>query len=253
MKVLWNSFKAAFAMFSRIPVPHVDWEEGKLTYIMIFFPFVGALVGGVSFGIWNLMRYVFDYDEKLIAAVMILIPVMITGGIHLDGFLDTSDALGSHTDREKRLEIMKDSRSGAFAVINACTSFIVFYGAMTQIVLNRRKVIILCFCYFISRCISGFSVVSLPKASKDGTVAGFSRQANRNVTRTLLILFLFAAYGLLLRTHLVYSGVTTATALGVYLIFRHVALKYFGGVNGDLCGFYVCTSEVACALVLSLL
>ena len=253
MKVLWNSFKAAFAMFSRIPVPGADWDEGKLKYIMVFFPFVGALIGGVSFGIWNLMRYVFDYDEKLIAAVMILIPVLITGGIHLDGLLDTADALGSHRNREKMLEILKDSHSGAFAVISACTSFIVFYGAMTQIVLNRRKVIILCFCYFMSRCISGFSVVSLPTTSKEGTVAGFSRQADKTVTRILLILFLFAAYGLLLRTHLVYSGVTTATALAVYLMFRHTALKYFGGVNGDLCGYFVCTCEVTCALVLSLL
>ena len=253
MKALWNSFKAAFAMYSRIPLKNIDWEKDNLKYMMVFFPFVGAMIGGISFGVWNLMRYVLDYSELLMAAVMVLIPVVITGGIHLDGLLDTADAMSSYREREKRIEILKDSHSGAFAIICACTYFMVYYAALTQIVLNRRKVIIFCFMYFMSRCISGFCVISLPKINREGTVAKFSDKADKKIVRVLLILFLFAAYGLLLRTHLVMSGITTATSLIIYLIFRHMALKNFGGVNGDLCGYFVCTCETACALVLAFL
>ena len=59
------------------------------------------------------------------AVVLVLVPVIVTGGIHVDGLLDTSDALSSWRDREKRLEILKDSHAGAFAVITAC---VYFYG-----------------------------------------------------------------------------------------------------------------------------
>ena len=65
-----------------------------------------------------LCRY-FGMSNGFIAVALVLVPVIVTGGIHVDGLLDTSDALSSWRDREKRLEILKDSHAGAFAVITA--------------------------------------------------------------------------------------------------------------------------------------
>ena len=78
-------------------------------------------------------------SNGFIAVALVLVPVIVTGGIHVDGLLDTSDALSSWRDREKRLEILKDSHAGAFAVITACVYFLTMYGGMSQIVEQDRS------------------------------------------------------------------------------------------------------------------
>ena len=100
MKSLWNSFKIAFAMFSKIPMPQADWSEENMRYMLCFFPFVGAAVGVVMLGVEWLCRY-FGMSNGFIAVALVLVPVIVTGGIHVDGLLDTSDALSSWRDREK--------------------------------------------------------------------------------------------------------------------------------------------------------
>ena len=52
MKKLWNGFKIAFSMYSRIPMPESRWNEENQTYAMVFFPWVGAVVAGVFLGVW---------------------------------------------------------------------------------------------------------------------------------------------------------------------------------------------------------
>ena len=94
MKSLWNSFKIAFAMFSKIPMPQADWSEENMRYMLCFFPFVGAAVGVVMLGMEWLCRY-FGMSNGFIAVALVLVPVIVTGGIHVDGLLDTSDALSS--------------------------------------------------------------------------------------------------------------------------------------------------------------
>lgn len=65
----------------------------------------------------------FGFNPSFVSAVLVLVPVVVTGGIHVDGLLDTSDALSLWQERERRLEILKDSHAGAFAVITACAFF----------------------------------------------------------------------------------------------------------------------------------
>ena len=118
MKSLWNNFKVAFAMFSKIPMPRADWTKGNMKYMFCFFPFIGTVIGGLTM----LVAYLglrFGYQPGFVTAVLVLVPVFVTGGIHVDGLLDTSDALSSWQERSRRLEILKDSHAGAFAVITA--------------------------------------------------------------------------------------------------------------------------------------
>jgi len=70
--------------------------------------------------------------KTLYAVVLTLIPVVITGGIHLDGLLDTADALSSYQPRERRLEILKDSHAGAFAIIVCCMYFLAYFGFASE-------------------------------------------------------------------------------------------------------------------------
>ena len=110
MKSLWNSFVVAFSMYSKIPMPRADWTKENMKYSMCFFPWVGLAVGALEFG-WFYLAQFLGFHQLLCSAGFVLIPVLVTGGIHLDGFLDTSDAMSSWRERERRLEMVPSGKS----------------------------------------------------------------------------------------------------------------------------------------------
>ena len=118
-----QTIAVAFAMFSALPVPQFGWNEKNMRYAMCAFPLIGLVCGGL----WCLCG-VLPLPDMARAAAFCLVPVAVTGGIHLDGYADTSDALSSYGDREKKLEILKDSHCGAFAVIRLCSYFVAYFG-----------------------------------------------------------------------------------------------------------------------------
>ena len=110
-----RSLCIAFSTYSRIPVPQVAWTDENRKYSMCFFPLIGAVIGLLLWG-WLALCDALGFGALLRGAVGALLPILVTGGIHMDGFMDTSDALASWQSPEKRLEILKDSRVGAGGV-----------------------------------------------------------------------------------------------------------------------------------------
>lgn len=249
---LWNNCKAAFAMFSRIPTPPVDWSEENMRYMLCFFPWVGIVTGLLALLAAGLMDRL-GYQSSFSSAILLLLPIVITGGIHVDGLLDTADALSSWQEREKRLQILKDSHAGAFAVITACSFFLLTYGSVTQFWQQPRLRELMAVTFFLSRSLSGLSVVLLPKASEKGTVAQFSRQASWQQVRNVLTVYALAGILVMVRIHLLCGTLTGAACLGVFALYRHIALKYFGGTSGDLAGFFLCICEGTVAVLLAFL
>ena len=131
MKQLWNSFKIAFSMYSKIPMPKSQWTKENMRYIMCFFPLIGAVIGGLTW-LWGIWGMELVQSRLLYVILLVLIPVFVTGGIHLDGLLDTADALNSYQPRERKLEILKDSNAGAFAVITALVYFLLYLGVYSE-------------------------------------------------------------------------------------------------------------------------
>lgn len=247
MKNVWNSFKAAFAMFSKIPMPQVDWSPESLRFMLCFFPLVGAAIGLIEFFCYIGLSWL-GLGKELSAAVLTVVPLFVTGGIHVDGFLDTSDAMASWQEKEKRLEILKDSHVGAFAVINCVWYFLLYFGAMSQCLTRGWAIREICLGFAISRCLSGISVISFPKAGKRGTVARFARSANETLVGTVLLVLMFLTLGLMITTQPFAGTISFAVTLLVFLHYRHHSLKYFGGITGDLSGAFVCRCELAVAL-----
>ena len=91
-----QTIAVAFAMFSALPVPQFDWNEKNMRYALCAFPLIGAVIGGA----WCLCG-VLPLPAMAKAAGFCLLPVWVTGGIHLDGYADTCDALSSYGDRER--------------------------------------------------------------------------------------------------------------------------------------------------------
>ena len=250
MKSLWNSFKIAFAMFSKIPMPQAEWTEENMRYMLCFFPFVGAAAGLLTLGVSWLGEY-FGFGTGFMAMALILVPVLVTGGIHVDGLLDTSDALSSWQEKERRLEILKDSHAGAFAVITACVYFLAWYGAYSQLWLCKPALEIMALGFMVSRCFSGISVMTFPKARKDGTVAEFSRKAEDLAVRNVLIVYLVILLAVMVWIQPVLGILAFAAAGAIFLFYHHKAMKYFGGITGDLAGYFLCLCEVGMAVVLA--
>ena len=91
----------AFSTYSKIPMPHFKWDPKALQYSMCAFPLVGAVIGAGEFAIWYLFGFLLQWSEVFTAALLTIFPILITGGIHMDGFLDTVDAKSSYKSKEE--------------------------------------------------------------------------------------------------------------------------------------------------------
>ncbi len=250
MKSLWNSFKIAFSMFSRIPMPRADWSKENMKYMLCFFPWIGGVIGLISAGAAFLCSRL-GFQKEFIIVILVLIPVLVTGGIHVDGLLDTADAMSSWQERKRRLEILKDSNAGAFAVITASVYFLCWYGAYSQIWYYYDAMYVMGAGFMVSRCLSGIGVVTIPKAREDGLAAEFSGKAEDVRVRNILILYLVLLAVLMVWLNPVLGCAALVTAILIFVYYRHMAMKYFGGTTGDLAGFFLCICELGMALALA--
>ena len=225
MKSVWNSCKAAFAMFSKIPAPMVDWNKENMKYMMCFFPFVGAVIGVLTWLTGCVLGNYVKLEPFFLTVILTVIPVVVTGGIHVDGLLDTSDALSSWQERTRRLEILKDSHAGAFAVITACVYFILWLGVWSQLQNNPKGICIMSMGYMMSRCLSGIGVITFPKAKSDGTVAEFSRNASEITARNILMVMFVILVALMLWISPVMGVLAVLSALLVFWWYHHMAMK----------------------------
>ena len=107
-------FFMAWGMFLAIPCPRKIWSESARQKMLVCMPLVGLLAGGVWAGAWLLLR---GAPGPVRAAVCAAAPWLVTGFMHLDGYMDVCDAVLSRRDLATRQRILKDSHCGAFAVI----------------------------------------------------------------------------------------------------------------------------------------
>ena len=241
MKIL-KTVAVAFSMFSRIPVPHVEWEPDVLRYALCAFPLIGALIGVVCWG-WTVLCSILSAPPILQAAGLCVIPVLLTGGIHLDGFCDTWDALSSHAEPERKQEILKDPHIGAFAAIHLCLYFAVTVALWTALPVYPPVVVLLSFC--LSRSLSGLAVASFPLAKGSGLAYTFAHAADkRRVTVYLVCLCGGLMIAMALTGRRGEGWLTSAAALAVFVLYRRMAVRQFGGLSGDLAGWFLQTAEL---------
>lgn len=240
----------AFSMYSRLPMPNVTWSETNMRYALCAFPLVG-LVQGVLAIVWGLAASHFGIAPVLVAAVFTVLPVAVNGGIHLDGLCDTADALASHADRERKLEILKDPHIGAFGVLGLICHMLLLFGLFWAFRYGQWSCLWSLPClYLISRALSGFAIIWFPGAKRDGTAHSFSSASAGN--RAALILAAVAvagAVGLIWLQGLPGIFAIVGAAL-VLLYYRYMAIKEFGGVTGDLAGWFLQTAELVMLFIL---
>ena len=233
----------AFAMFSAIPVPQPTWNEKNMRYVLCAFPLVGV-VCAAAYGLWAAVCGRWPVPEWLQAAGYCLLPVFLTGGIHLDGYADTCDALASYADAAKKQEILKDPHCGAFALIRVCSYFVAYFALCASLTMDRRTLVCLGVGFVLERALSGWAVAALPIAKHTGLVHTFATAADRTTVRRILAVLALLLSAALVLAGGVAGGAMVAAALLTLWRYRHVAQTQFGGISGDLAGWFLQKTEI---------
>jgi adenosylcobinamide-GDP ribazoletransferase len=236
----------AVSTYSVLPVPRFEWTGKSMRYSLCALPLVGLPVGALLL-LWKLLCAYAGIGPALFAAVAAAIPVLITGGIHLDGFCDTVDALSSHRDKERKLEILKDSHVGAFAVIYAGVYLLLCYGLYAELS-STGALYAVCAGFTLSRALAVLTALTLPNARKGGMLAAFTDHLARRTAFFLTGFFLLAASGGMVALR-AYAGGCGVLLAGLWFFwYRRLALRQFGGVTGDTTGFFLQIAELAVLL-----
>ncbi|MBR2640419.1 MAG: adenosylcobinamide-GDP ribazoletransferase [Oscillospiraceae bacterium] len=249
MKKLLKAFCMSFSMFCAIPTPfsHV-WEDSVRSLMLVVFPFVGTIIGGI----WALVAFLLDKincPQMFAAAVLALLPYLLTGGIHLDGYMDCCDAIFSRRPLEKKREILKDSHVGSFAVIALAMLFMLSFAAFASRTGEAWPLIIIC---TVSRACSAIGVSTLRPMSHSEYAGNFQQGISKgNVIALCAILivslalsaYLFGISGII---------VSFATILG-YVISTAYAFKNLDGFSGDVTGFGHTIAELFGVFALTLM
>ena len=160
LEPLW----AALSTYSVLPTPQPAWGDPRTRYAICWFPAVGVVCGIVLWG-WNWICRAAGVGSVLFACGAVCLPLLLTGGIHLDGYMDTVDALASHQPREKKLAILKDSHCGAFAGIYCGIWFMLLFGLYVEIY-TAGQVAALYPVFAFSRALSALCAICLLYTSR---------------------------------------------------------------------------------------
>ncbi|MBE5782305.1 MAG: adenosylcobinamide-GDP ribazoletransferase [Clostridiales bacterium] len=244
-----RSLIIAFSTYSRIPMPQVEWTDENRKYAMCFFPLIGGVIGLLLWG-WLWLSDELHLGGFLRGALGALLPLLVTGGIHMDGFMDTSDAMASWQSKERRLEILKDSHVGAFAVMG-CAGYLLAHAAILSEASLRSAPLLLC-AFMLSRALSAWALATFQSARPSGMLDSFAKAAHQRLVTLSCLGYLF----LCLLISFIAGGALAFALLAAAAIclfcYRRMAYKYFGGVTGDLAGWFVQITELLLSAVIVL-
>lgn len=232
-------FVAALMFLTRIPLPKIRVSKQEWIKSTVYFPLIGLMIGGILFlailGIEKLFSF------SITAFLIVLLWIWITGGLHIDGWMDLADGFGSNRSREETLEIMKDSRVGAMGVIAAICLIAGKIAAVEELIRLNLPIMIL-----LSPLYSRFFLIGAikfwPYRSEGGIGEGLSTYLSMPVMLLNLVViviytyWLTGVYGLLL-------FFITAILTGIFILKIYQKLKM---LTGDCYGAIVEFSECLC-------
>ena len=247
MKYL-RAFCIAAAMYSRLPVPNVRWDEESKAAVLLFFPLLGVIEAGLIYAAAIFMLRI-SVAAPLAALCLTALPLLFTGGIHFDGFLDTADALGSWKGKEEKLAILKDVHAGSAAVLQGGLMLLGGFAAWLSLLESGKmpeRLPQLLPIFLMSRALSTLSICLLPNARGAGTVYDFTAARARRMGRLISGFYLLFAAAALFGAGTLFTGACILAAVLLAALYSGArAALSFGGMTGDLAGFLLTNCETA--------
>ena len=241
-----RAFWVALQFLTRLPVPRSTTaspeERGRS---VPFYPLVGLLLGALLLGMQSLLA---ETDAGLQSAMVLLVWVLLTGGLHLDGLADSTDAwAGSHGDRDKALNIMKDAASGPAGVV-AVTLILLIKFAALSVLIRENTWSALLIAPVLGRAAIVLLLLTTPYVRLEGLGAAQAAFLSRRPAIMALIISAVAITGF------GSTGIwALAAALGLLGILRTMMIRRLGGATGDTFGASCELIETAALVVTALI
>ncbi|MEH7073202.1 adenosylcobinamide-GDP ribazoletransferase [Neobacillus drentensis] len=244
----WKGFLIDIQFFTAIPIKsELPMDQEHLKKAVQAFPLVGLLQGIIYSAFFYLCLEFSPFSHLASAFLLWLATILLTGGIHLDGWMDASDAYFSYQDQGKRLEIMKDPRTGAFGVLSVLVllscRFLFIYESTANV--KNLVLILILLIPLLSKSVMGVLLLTVKSAKNEGLGTLFQSAAKPKALWPyplyivcILILVSF------LKIELMIIGVLILVAFCCLFLFRRKAAKWFGGITGDVLGAAVEGTEL---------
>ena len=246
MKTYFHAFAMCQSMFCAIPFPGNLWDEKARDKMLLFLPIVGLEMGAI----WAILAWLcglFQLPVPVKGLILAVYPYLAAGFIHLDGYMDVTDAVKSCRSLERRREILKDSHVGAFAVIGIGLLLLAQFAFLASVP-ERADYRILLFVPAVSRCGSSLAVTMLKPMDTSQYAAQKKPRSHVAVLAAMTVLFVAAGFLLCGRYGCVLLG-----GLAGYGLALRKAYKSLEGMNGDISGYALTISELCAVAVLAVL
>lgn len=228
-----KAFLASLGMFTKIKVKNNVFENNSGPDILCWFPFDGLICGIFTMLIYFLLGY-FNVDSFVSAAVLLLSLFMVSGFLHLDGFMDCADSLLSARDRETKIRILKDSTVGAFSVIAVCSLLISDFSFLHCIYDKKVNFVIFMIIPFISRAFFSLVLFTFKPLDTKGLLYYFNEgKEKKHIVVSVIWLVLSSVVAFL---YSVKFGIVIVFDLLAMLFVTKKTEKTFDGINGDVIG-----------------
>ena len=245
MKTYLHAFAMCQSMFCSIPAPQL-WDEKAKDKMLLFLPIVGLEIGAI----WAVLAWVcrlLNLPALVTGLILCAYPFLITGFIHLDGYMDVTDAVKSWRDLERRREILKDSHVGSFAVIGIALLMLAQFAFFSSAPAEANSLILI-FIPAVSRCGSSLAVTGLKPMSTSQYAD--QKKPKSHIVALSIMLCIFLAAGFLLCGKYGFALVGCLAGYGLALLRAYRSLD---GMNGDIAGFALTIGELCAVVVYALI
>ena len=253
----------AWGMFCWIPCPYKEWRMEDRRAQVAMLPLVGALIGVIVCLIWWLLSLI-GCGALLTGAVLTGVYFLLTGFIHIDGFMDCSDAImPRHPVMEERQRILKDPHTGAFAVICLSLMLLIFTASMSEIAadFSLKSCSLLVVIFTASRTMSALEV-TLRRPMQTSQYSQLAEPGRvRDTIPAIIILVIVLGVCELIMSDMSWlaligeltSNIVALTVMVTAFITCSTDCRKLGGMNGDISGHMITTSEMFGVLVMALI
>ncbi len=236
------SFLLAMQFLTILPLKIKEFSEQRIAWALAYFPIAGLLLGLML--VWlNTLLFVLGIPPLVVNIILVVVLIILTGGMHLDGLSDTADAFLSGKGKEEMLEIMRDPHIGVMGVLSLISIVLLKIGLLSSVSAAAKPAALILMC-ILSRWSVVMAMYLFPYARQEGKAKLFIQGMNLKIFVASLIaalIFSSAAWGL---KGLLALAIIAACAY----LFGKIVTRKIGGITGDTLGATIELTEIVTLL-----
>lgn len=242
-----NSLLLAMQFLTTFPLKIKDFSDKKMAWALVYFPLVGLCLGLMLMGL-NRLLFISGFQSVVINIILVIVLIIFTGGMHLDGLADTADAFLSGKEKKEMLEIMRDAHIGVMGVLSLISIILLKIGLLSSLSVAEKPAALLLMC-ILSRWSVVLVMYLFPYARQEGKARLFIQGLNLKifiVSLVVVLIFSFAIWGL--------KGLLVLVVIsGSAYLMNKVINRKIGGVTGDTLGATIEVMEIAVLLIVCIM